>query len=151
MTNSLSLAHEIETSKVNLIFPHLRDNFNMLLLSITHHIQTSPISDFFFFFLVGVVAVVGLCCCEQTFSSHGEQGLLSSCNAGASHCGNFSRCRAWALGSVGFGSCGACGLSCPVSRGILVPGPGIEPVSPALAGKFLNTEPPGKSHGIFFN
>ena len=53
MTNSLSLALEIETSKVNLIFPHLRDNFNMLLLSITHHIQTSPISDFFFFFWWG--------------------------------------------------------------------------------------------------
>ena len=26
-----------------------------------------------------------------------------------------------------------------------LPGPGTEPVSPALAGRFLNTGPPGKS------
>ena len=44
---------------------------------------------------------------------------------------------------VGFSSCGAgvlllCGMWD-------VPGPGIEPVSPALAGGFLTTVPPGKS------
>ena len=27
-----------------------------------------------------------------------------------------------------------------------LPGPGLEPVSPALAGQFLTTAPPGKSH-----
>ena len=27
-----------------------------------------------------------------------------------------------------------------------LPGPGLEPVSPALAGGFLTTAPPGKSH-----
>ena len=31
-----------------------------------------------------------------------------------------------------------------------LPGPGLEPVSPALAGRFLTTEPPGKSVGIKF-
>ena len=31
-----------------------------------------------------------------------------------------------------------------------LPGPGLEPVSPALAGGFLTTEPPGKSHCTFF-
>ena len=36
-------------------------------------------------------------------------------------------------------------LSCPEACTILVPGPEIQPVSPALAGKFLTTEPPGKS------
>ena len=36
-------------------------------------------------------------------------------------------------------------LSCPVACGILVPQRGIEPVSPALEGIFLTTEPPGKS------
>ena len=34
-------------------------------------------------------------------------------------------------------------LSCPAVRGILVPGPGIEPVSPA--DRFLTTGPPGTS------
>ena len=36
------------------------------------------------------------------------------------------------------------GLSCSVACGILVPGPGIEPTSPALEGGFLTTGPPGK-------
>ena len=46
----------------------------------------------------------------------------------------------------------ACGLSCPMvcgilvpRRGILVSRPGIEPSSPALGGRFLTTGPPGKS------
>ena len=51
-------------------------------------------------------------------------------------------------------SCGtvvvARGLQCSwasvvAARGILVPQPEIEPVSPALQGTFLNTGPPGKS------
>ena len=29
-----------------------------------------------------------------------------------------------------------------------LPGPGLEPVSPALAGGFLTTVPPGKSLGV---
>ena len=37
-----------------------------------------------------------------------------------------------------------CGLSCSVTCEILVPSPGIEPVSPALRGEFLTTGPPGK-------
>ena len=37
------------------------------------------------------------------------------------------------------------GLSCPAACGILVPRPGIEPMSPALEGRFLTTGPPGKS------
>ena len=36
-------------------------------------------------------------------------------------------------------------LSCPVACGILVPGLGIEPVSPVLAGGFLTSGPQGKS------
>ena len=37
------------------------------------------------------------------------------------------------------------GLSCLTAYGILVPWPGIKPVSPALYHGFLTTEPPGKS------
>ena len=32
-----------------------------------------------------------------------------------------------------------------------LPGPGFEPVSPALAGGFLTTVPPGKSLFVYFN
>ena len=35
-------------------------------------------------------------------------------------------------------------LSRSVARGILVPQPGMKPVSPALQGRFLTTGPPGK-------
>ena len=35
----------------------------------------------------------------QAFSGCGRRGLLSSCGAGASHCGGFSCCGAWALGT----------------------------------------------------
>ena len=38
-----------------------------------------------------------------------------------------------------------CRLSCPVACGILVPGPAIEPESPALEGKSSTTGPPGKT------
>ena len=31
-----------------------------------------------------------------------------------------------------------------------LPGPGIEPVSPALTGRFLTTGPPGKPHHSYF-
>ena len=37
------------------------------------------------------------------------------------------------------------GLSCSEACGILVPGPGIESVSPPLQGRFSNAVPPGKS------
>ena len=39
----------------------------------------------------------------------------------------------------------ALGLSGPSACGILVPGPGIKPVFPALQGRFFTTGPPGKS------
>lgn len=42
-------------------------------------------------------------------------------------------------------SCGMCGLSSPVARGILVPQPGIEPASSVLESRVLNPGPPGKS------
>ena len=46
-------------------------------------------------------------------------------------------CGMWALGHVGCYS-----MACE----ILVPQPGIEPMSPMLEGEFLTTGPPGQSH-----
>ena len=63
----------------------------------------------------------------------------------------------WSTGSrhVGFSSCGSWALERRLSsRGARawllcsmwdLPGPGLEPMSPALAGRFLTTAPPGKS------
>ena len=56
----------------------------------------------------------------------------------------------WSTGSrrAGFCSCGARAL---LLRGMWdLPGPGLEPVSLALAGGFLTTVPPGKPYGGFF-
>ena len=89
------------------------------------------------------VAALGLYCSAQALSGCGEWGLLSSCSVWA-YC-----CRALALqcaGSVVM----AHGLSCPAACGILVPRPGIEHVSLALAGRFLATGPPGKSLVLVF-
>ena len=41
------------------------------------------------------------------------------------------------------------GISCPLACGILVPRPGIKPVSPSLEGRFFTTGPPGRSQEDF--
>ena len=61
---------------------------------------------------------------------------------------------------VGFSSCGSRALECRLSScgawaqplcGMWdLPRPGLEPKSPALAGGFSTTAPPGKSHSSFF-
>ena len=88
-------------------------------------------------------------------------GATLRCGARASHCGGFSCCGAPALGvwasvvvAHGLSSCGLRALerrlsSCAAGAYLLhgmwdLPGPGLEPVSPALAGGFLTTAPPGK-------
>ena len=52
----------------------------------------------------------------------------------------------WPMDSVTVGH----GLSFPVACGILVPRPGIETVSPALAVQYLTTGPPEKSLNLCF-
>ena len=52
------------------------------------------------------LAVLGLHCCAQAFSSCWEWGLFCSCTVQASHCRSFSCCRVWALAWAGFRSCG---------------------------------------------
>ena len=83
------------------------------------------------------------------------------CGVWASHCRGFSYCGAWALGvrasvvaARGLSSCGLWALECRLSscgaRAYLLhgmwglPGPGLELVFPALAGRFLTAVPPGK-------
>ena len=56
-------------------------------------------------------------------------------------------CSAWALCcSAGDSLVAEHRVSFPSASGILVPGPGIEPVFPALEGGFLNTGPPGSPY-----
>ena len=102
----------------------------------------------FILFILAVLAVLGLCCCTRAFSSYGERGLLFIVVCGllvavASHCG------AWALGTqasvVVARRLSSCGSRAQLLRGMWdLHGPGLKPVSPALAGGFLTTVPPGK-------
>ena len=97
----------------------------------------------------------GLC------SSCGEWMRLSSCAAQASSCGGSSCCGAQARGLTGFRSCSSQALeprlnSCGAWGQLLhvlwdLPGPGIKSVSPALAGRFFTSEPPGKPLFICFS
>ena len=93
---------------------------------------------FLFSFIYLFLTVLSLCCCLWAFSSCGERGLFCSCGA-------FSCCRAQALGHSGFSCCStwAQQLQLPSCRDNL-PRSGIEPESPALAGRFCTTEPLGK-------
>ena len=108
----------------------------------------------FIHFIYLFLAALGLCCCAQAFSSCGEWGLLSL--AWASHCHGLSHCGARAPGvqasvvvARGLSSCGS---RAQLLRGMWdLPGPGLEPVSPALAGGFSTTAPPGKSRFIFWS
>ena len=87
-------------------------------------------------------------------------------SAQASHCGGFSCCTAQALGTRasvivvhGLSSCGSRALghrlsSCGTWAYLLhsmwdLPRPALKPVSPALAGGFLTTMPPGKPSNSF--
>ena len=104
---------------------------------------------------------MGLCCCTRAFLWLWRAGATLRCSARASHCSGFSCCGARALGARGsvvvahgLSSCGSQALECRLSscgaRASLLcgmwdlPGPGLEPVSPALAGGFLTTVPQGK-------
>ena len=86
-------------------------------------------------------------------------GATLCCGVQASHYGGFSCCGAWALGTRasvvaahGLSSCGlraldrrlsSCGAQASLLHGMWdLPRAGIEPVSPALAGRFLTSEPP---------
>ena len=76
-------------------------------------------------------------------SSCRNVGLLSSCGAWTSHRGAFSYCRARALGRMGFSNCTSWAL---LPHGMWnLPGSEIQPLPPALAGRFLTTGLPGKS------
>ena len=93
------------------------------------------------------------------FSSCGDQGATLCCDMRASHCGGFSL-QSTGSRRVGFSSCGSWAPDAQAQQlwltGLVAPRhvgssrPGLEPVSPALAGGFLTTAPPGKPGNASF-
>ena len=80
--------------------------------------------------------------------------LLLLQSTGSRHAG-FSSCGTWASVVVARGALehrlSSCGTRAWLLHGLWdLPGPGLEPVSPALAGGFLTTAPPGKPKHLLF-
>ena len=86
------------------------------------------------------MAVLGLHFCARAFSSCGKRGPLTvAASLVAEH-----RLQTRRLSS--------CGSRAQLLHGMWdLPRPGLEPVSPALAGRFSTTAPPGKPHHCSFN
>ena len=134
---------------------------------------------FFFFFSFSFFGCVGSLLCVG-FLQLQRAGATLCCGAQASHCGGFSCCGAQALGARAsvvvacrlsrcgsralesrLSSCGARALerrlgSCGARALLLcamwdLPGPGLEPLSPALAGGFLTTTPPRRPYIYFLS
>ena len=88
---------------------------------------------------------MGLRFCVRAFSSCGKWGPLFIVVRGPLHYRGLSCC----VRSTGSRRAGSVvvvhGPSCSAACGIF-PEPGLEPVSPALAGRFSTTAPPGKPH-----
>ena len=92
------------------------------------------------------MAVLGLCFCARASSSCGERGPLFIAVHGP---------LTIAASLVAEHRLQTCRLSSCDSRAQLLhgtwdlPRPGLEPVSPALAGRFSTTAPPGKPNVLF--
>ena len=115
---------------------------SLLLLLVI--VSSSPQQQFFF------LGCFGSSLLRTGFLQLRRVGATLCCSARASHCGGFSCCRARALGVrasvVVAHRLSSCGARAQLLHGMWdLPRPGIEPVSPALAGRFLTTLPPGKS------
>ena len=106
------------------------------------HLQSWELGQWvFYLFIYLFLAVLGLHCCARAFSSCGKRGplfiavhgpLTIAASLVAEH-----RLQKLRLSSYGSGA--------QLLRGMWdLPRPGLEPVSPALAGRFSTAAPPGK-------
>ena len=107
-------------------FPEMSDNWSFFFFK---NLLLTLLPVFLLFILFFIFGCAGLCGCVWAFSSCGKWALIS-CRRARLYAHGFSSCSSQAQLP-----CGTCDL----------PGPAIEPMSPALAGGFLTTGPPRKS------
>ena len=101
-----------------------------------------------FIYLYLFLAVLGLRFCARAFSSCGKRGSLF-----------IAVCRPLTIVAslvaehrLQMRRLSSCGSRAQLLRGMWdLPRPGLEPVSPALAGRFLTTAPPGKPSLVYFD
>ena len=107
-----------------------------------------------FSFNIFIFGCIGSSLLRASFLQLLGAGATLHCGVQASHCSGFSCCGARALGTraqqlwLAGSRMKAQQLWCTAQllHGMWdLPGPGLEPVSPALAGGFLTTAPPGRS------
>ena len=110
-----------------------------------------PLIVFFFFFKVFIylfMAVLGLRFCARAFSSCGKRGSLFIALRGPLTIAAFlvaeHRLQMRRLSNCGSRAQLLCGMWD-------LPRPGLEPMSPASAGRFSTTAPPGKPPSLFLN
>ena len=110
--------------------------------------------DFFFFFkgtlfiYLFILAVLGLRFCARAFSSCGKRGPLLIAVPGPL---TFAASPV-AVHMLQTRRLSSCGSRAQLLHGMWdLPRPGLKPVSPALAGRFSTTVPPGKPDVLFFN
>ena len=144
------------------IQPKIHSSGIFLQISSHMYVQGCSLQYFFcfkiflylFYLLLFIFGCIGSSLLGVGFLQLQRAGATLRCRARASHCSGFSYCRAQAL-SVWASLAVAHGLSSCGSRAQLLrsmqdlPGPGLEPVCPALAGGFLTTAPPGKPQYFF--
>ena len=99
------------------------------------------------FFLNLFMAVLGLCFCARAFSSCGKRGPLF-----IAVCGPLTIAASLVVEHrLQMRRLSNCGSRTQLLRGMWdLPRPGLKPVSPALAGRFSTTAPPGKPPSPFF-
>ena len=89
-----------------------------------------------------------ICFCARAFSSCGERGTLF-----IAVCGPLTIAASLvAEHRLQMRRLSSCGSRTPLLRGMWdLPRPGLQPASPALAGRFSTTAPPGKPHSHFLS
>ena len=143
---------------MHVLSPHIFSSLFSLKVLILLFSLTYLNSSSFFFFLkeklflnlfiyLFIFAVLGLRFCARAFSSCGERGPLLIAVRGpltvAASLVAEHRLQTRRLTS--------CGSRAQLLRSMWdLPRPGLEPVSPALAGRFSTTAPPGKPSSSFF-
>ena len=113
--------------------------------------------SFFFFFKIYLFY---FWLCWVFIAARGLSLVAVSGGYSSLRCAGFSLWWLLLLQSMGSSSCGtraperrlsSCGARAELLHGVWdLPGPGLEPVSPALTGGFLTTAPPGKPHIFLF-
>ena len=123
----------------------------------------TPLCFSFFFLLILIFGCIWSLLLCMGFLQLWRAGATLHCVVWTSHFGGFSCCRARALGAQGsvvvacrLSSCSSwalerrlssCGARAQLLHGMWdLSGPGLEPVSPVLAGGFLTTAPPGEPY-----